>query len=195
MAPQAHILLVEATSNSFANLLIAEDYATAHAQVVSNSWGGAELSSESSSYGHFNKPVAITFSAGDSGTPAQYPSASPYVLSIGGTSLTINGTTRGGGCSSTGCTYGGEQVWSGGGGGASADETETGYPGRYCGTTPNVNNCGGKRGTPDVAWDADTGARVAVYDSTQYQGQKGRFQICGGEGRGPTRGMGLAAGG
>jgi len=179
MAPQAHILLVEATSNSFANLLTAEDYATAHAQVVSNSWGGSELSSESSSDSHFNKPVAITVSAGDSGTPAQYPSASPYVLSIGGTSLTINGTTRGGGCSSTGCTYGGEKVWSGGGGGASAYETEPGHQGGYCGTTPNVNNCGGKRGTPDVAWDADPSTGVAVYDSTRYQGQKGWFQIGG----------------
>ena len=81
IAPQAHILLVEANSNSFANLLAAEDYATAHAQVVSNSWGGSEFSSEtSSSYdGHFNKSVAITVSAGDSGTPADYPSASPYV--------------------------------------------------------------------------------------------------------------------
>src|SRR5260370_4262782 len=195
MAPQAHILLVEATSNSFADLLTAEDYATAHAQVVSNSWGGAELSSEASSDGHFNKPVAITFSAGDSGTPAQYPSASPYVLSIRGTPLTINGTTSGGGCSSTGCTYGGEKVWSGGGGGASAYETEPGYQGGYCGTTPNVNKCGCKRGTPDGGWDADPSTGVAVYDSTQYQGQKGRFQICGGEGRGPTRGMGLAAGG
>jgi len=75
IAPQAHILLVEANSNSFANLLAAEDYATAHAQAVSNSWGGSEFSSEtSSSYdGHFNKPVAITVSAGDSGTPADYP--------------------------------------------------------------------------------------------------------------------------
>ncbi len=181
IAPQAHILLVEANSNSFANLLAAEDYATVHAQVVSNSWGGSEFSSEtSSSYdGHFNKPVAITVSAGDSGTPADYPSASPYVLSIGGTSLTINGTTKSGGCVSTGCTYGSEKVWSGGGGGASAYETEPGYQVGYCGTTTNVNNCGGKRGTPDVAWDADPNTGVAVYDSTRYQGQKGWFQIGG----------------
>src|SRR5258708_29098404 len=94
-------------------------------------------------------------------------------------SLTINGTTSGGGCSSTGCTYGGEQVWSGGGGGASAYETEPGYQGGYCETTTNVNNCAGKRGTPDVAWDVDPKTGVAVYDSTRYQGQKGWFQIGG----------------
>ncbi len=179
IAPQAHILLVEANSNSFANLLAAEDYATAQAQVVSNSWGGSEFSSETSYDGHFNKSVAITVSAGDSGTPADYPSASPYVLSIGGTSLTINGTTKTGGCISTGCTYGGETVWSSGGGGASAYESEPGYQVGYCGTTTNVNNCGSKRGTPDVAWDADPSTGVAVYDSTRYQGQKGWFQVGG----------------
>ena len=171
IAPLAHILLVEA--NSFADLLAAEDYATAHAQVVSNSWGGSEFSSETSYDGHFNKSVAITVS------PAEYPSASPYILSIGGTSLTINGTTKSGGCVSTGCTYGGEKVWSGGGGGASTYEKEPGYQVGYCGTNTNVNNCGGTRGTPDVAWDADPSTGVAVYDSTRYQGQKGWFQIGG----------------
>src|SRR5512133_2221735 len=40
MAPGAHILLVEASSNGFTNLLAAEDYARAHANYVSNSWGG-----------------------------------------------------------------------------------------------------------------------------------------------------------
>jgi subtilase family serine protease len=186
IAPGAKILLVEAKSNSFANLLAAEDYATSHATVVSNSWGGSEFSGETgSSYdGHFNKNVAITVSAGDSGTPADYPSASPYVLSIGGTSLTINNTTGGknsapGGCNPSPCTYGGETVWSSGGGGASAYEPEPGYQNGYCGTTANVNNCGGMRGTPDVAWDADPNTGVAVYDSTAYQGQKGWWVIGG----------------
>jgi subtilase family serine protease len=179
IAPQAHILLVEANSNSFTNLLAAEDYATAHAQVVSNSWGSSEFSGETSYDSHFNKPVAITVSAGDSGTPAEYPSSSPYVLSIGGTTLQINGTTGGGGCVSSGCTYGGETVWSSGGGGASAYEAEPGYQAGYCGTTVNVNNCGGMRGTPDVAWDADPNTGVAVYDSTKYQGQAGWFVIGG----------------
>jgi subtilase family serine protease len=43
IAPGAHILLVEANSNSFANLLAAEDYAKTHAQYVSNSWGASEF--------------------------------------------------------------------------------------------------------------------------------------------------------
>lgn len=179
IAPQAHILLVEASSSSFTNLLAAEDYATAHANVASNSWGGSESSSDTSYDSHFNKAVAITVSAGDSGTPAEYPSSSPYVLSIGGTTLNINGTTSGGGCVSTGCTYGSESVWSSGGGGASAYETEPGYQNGYCGTVTNVNNCGGYRGTPDVAWVADPNTGVAVYDSTADQGQKGWFVVGG----------------
>src|SRR6266568_6172632 len=38
IAPGAKILLVEASTNSFANLLTAEDYAKGHSQYVSNSW-------------------------------------------------------------------------------------------------------------------------------------------------------------
>ena len=41
IAPGAKILLVEASSNSFTNLLAAEDYAKTHAGYVSNSWGGS----------------------------------------------------------------------------------------------------------------------------------------------------------
>ncbi|MGZ4410487.1 MAG: peptidase S8, partial [Gaiellaceae bacterium] len=54
IAPGATILLVEASSNSFANLLAAEDYAKTHAaQYVSNSWGGSESSGETSYDSHF----------------------------------------------------------------------------------------------------------------------------------------------
>ena len=78
IAPGAHILLVEASSNSDANLYAAEDYARTHAGYVSNSWGGAEYSSESASDPHFSQPgVSIFASSGDKGLPAQYPSAFP----------------------------------------------------------------------------------------------------------------------
>src|SRR5947209_5485979 len=53
IAPGAKILLVEASSNSFTNLLTAEDYAKAHARYVSNSWSGGEFSGESSYDSHF----------------------------------------------------------------------------------------------------------------------------------------------
>ena len=46
MAPGAKILLVEANSANDSDLLAAVDYAAAHANVVSMSWGGGEFSGE-----------------------------------------------------------------------------------------------------------------------------------------------------
>src|SRR5262245_17739569 len=106
IAPGAKILLVEASSNSFANLLAAEDYAKANAQYVSNSWGGSESSGEASNDSHFvQNGVSFFVSSGDAGLPAEYPSASPNVISVGGTTLHFNGGT----VTETG--------WSSGGGG------------------------------------------------------------------------------
>ena len=169
IAPGAKILLVEATSNSFANLLAAEDYATANADYVSNSWGGSEFSGETGpAYdGHFNRPgVSIFVSSGDSGTPASYPSASRYVISVGGTTLNNIGTTS---FSETG--------WSGSGGGCSAYETATSAQSSF--SSGGSVNCGTKRGTPDISLDADPSSGVSVYDSTRYNGQRGWWTVGG----------------
>lgn len=162
IAPGANILLVEASSASFSNLLAAEDYAAGKAQYVSNSWGASEFSGESGYDGHFKATgVSYFVSAGDNGTPAEYPSASPNVLSVGGTSLATNP----------------ESVWSGGGGGCSASETATTAQSSF----PEYAQvqCAGKRATPDLSLDADPASGVAVYDSTSYQGQKGWFTVGG----------------
>jgi len=165
IAPGANILLVEASSNSFANLLTAEDYAKAHAQYVSNSWGGSEFSSESAYDNHFVQPgVSFFVSAGDAGLPAEYPSASPNVISVGGTTLNFADANKTALLSETG--------WSGGGGGCSAYETPTTVQG-------NQANCAGKRATPDVALDADPNSGVSVYDTTTYQGQAGWWKVGG----------------
>src|SRR5207244_12237263 len=75
IAPGAHILLVEATSNYFTNLLAAEDYAKTNAQYVSNSWDGSEFSGENAYDAHFSQSgVSFFVSSGDSGLPAEYPS-------------------------------------------------------------------------------------------------------------------------
>src|SRR3989338_7402566 len=75
-----NILLVEADSNSYTNLLAAVDRARLMgATVISNSWGSSEFSGETAYDNHFNYPgLAITFSAGDSGYGSAYPAASPY---------------------------------------------------------------------------------------------------------------------
>ena len=168
IAPGAKILLVEANTASFTDLLTAEDYAKSHAQYVSNSWGASEFSGETTYDSHFAQSgVAFFVSAGDSGLPAQYPSASPNVISVGGTTLNFN--TDGSLKSETG--------WIGGGGGCSVYETATAAQAAYP-TYPQVN-CAGKRATPDVSLDADPSSGAAVYDSSRYNGQVGWYQVGG----------------
>lgn len=167
IAPGAKILLVEASTNSFANLLAAEAYAAAHANYVSNSWGGSEFSGETGYDSYFYKSgVSFFVSAGDAGLPAEYPSASPYVISVGGTTLNFNGSTL---VSETG--------WSSGGGGCSVYETATPAQAAFSGYSQV--SCGGKRATPDVSLDADPNSGAAVYDSSKYNGQKGWYQVGG----------------
>ena len=168
VAPGAKILLVEATSNSFTNLMAAEDYASAHAQYVSNSWGGSEFSGESAYDTHFaHTGVSYFVSSGDNGAPADYPSASPNVISVGGTTLHFD--SSGALTDDTG--------WSSSGGGCSAYETANPAQSTF-GQYPQVN-CNGKRVTPDVSLDADPASGVSVYDSTRYNGQAGWFTVGG----------------
>ena len=168
IAPGAKILLVEASSSSFANLLTAENYAKTHAQYVSNSWGGSEFSGEHSYDSYFvQSGVSFFVSAGDAGLPAEYPSASPNVISVGGTTLNFD----------TGGNFTSETGWSDGGGGCSAYETATSAQSGF--SQYGQVSCGGKRATPDVSLDADPNSGVSVYDSTKYSGQSGWWQVGG----------------
>jgi subtilase family serine protease len=148
IAPQAHILLVEAASSSFADLLAADDYAVAHgATVISNSWGGGEFSGETPYDSRFSHAHGVTFvfSAGDSGNQS-YPAEYPYVLSVGGTTLSHDSSYN----------WSAETVWSGGGGGVSGYEAKPFY---------QRGLAYPKRANPDVAYDANPGTGFAVYDS------------------------------
>jgi subtilase family serine protease len=164
IAPGAKILLVEARTSSLSNLFAAEDYAKTHAQYVSNSWGASEFLSEHSYDGHFSQSgVSIFASSGDGGAQL-WPSTSPNVISVGGTTLTFN---------SDGTLYS-ETGWSGSGGGCSA------YEAANAAQKTGSINCNGKRGTPDVSLDADPYSGVSVYDSTPYSdGSSGWFQVGG----------------
>ncbi|MBR8039639.1 S53 family peptidase [Burkholderia cenocepacia] len=165
IAPKAKIVLVEAASASFSDLLAAVDVAVKRgASVVSMSFGGNEFSSETGFDGHFNVPgVTFVASSGDSGTGTEYPAASRYVVSVGGTTLS----------SDTAGNYIGEAAWSGSGGGVSNVEAEP------AGQTAWPSPVAGKRGVPDVSYDANPSSGFAVYDSVTYQGQAGWFQVGG----------------
>ena len=168
IAPGAKILLVEAKTNSFTNLLAAEDYAKAHAQYVSNSWGAPEFSGEAAYDSHFAQPgVSFFVSSGDAGLPAEYPSSSPNVISVGGTTLHFDGSGN----------FTSETGWSSGGGGCSLYEAATSAQSSFSGY--GQASCNGARATPDVSLDADPASGVSVYDTTRYQGQSGWYRVGG----------------
>src|SRR5439155_1558065 len=105
------------------------------------------------------------------------PSASPYVSSVGGTTLSLE---------SSGNRTSAETAWSSGGGGASGNEAEPGYQVSY-GIVSN-----GRPGTPDVSYDANPTTGFAVYDSTSYFGQSG-WLVFGGTSAGALQWAALVA--
>ena len=153
VAPMANILLVETSSASYSSLLTGVQTAatTAGVSVVSMSWGGSELSNESSYNSYFETPgVSFTASSGDSASAVMFPATSPYVTAVGGTSLSLN--SSGG--------YGAESAWSSGGGGLSTQLTEPPY---QSGIVSSSVDSTGNRAVPDVAYVADPNTGVAIY--------------------------------
>jgi subtilase family serine protease len=148
ICPNCHILLVEASSNSFANLAAAVDEAaTLGATQISNSYGGSEYSSEVTDQSHYNHAgIDITVSSGDSGYGAEFPAASRYVTAVGGTTLTRASNARGWS----------ESAWSGGGSGCSAFVSKPSWQ-----TDAGCSN----RTIADVSADADPNTGVSVYDT------------------------------
>ena len=164
IAPGAKILVVEAAGANLRDLFAAVDYAKTKAQYVSMSWGALEFTGESTLDTHFvQSGVSFFAAAGDDGLPANYPSSSPNVISVGGTSISW--------------TKYAETGWSGGGGGCSTSEPAPAPQSRFA-SYASVR-CGGKRATPDVSADADPASGVPVYDSTVFQNASGWF-VAGG---------------
>lgn len=161
ICPNCHILLVEAGSASNSALYTAEDTAAASgAKYVSNSWGGAESSSQTSDDAHFKHPgVAITASSGDNGAGASYPATSQYVTAVGGTSLSAASNARGWA----------ETAWSGAGSGCSAYDPKPSFQ-------ASVATSCARRAEADVSAVADPNTGVAVY---QTYGGTG-WQVYGG---------------
>jgi subtilase family serine protease len=162
ICPKCHILLVEATSASYANLGKAVNEAAAlHANAISNSYGGGDVSDSSAPY--YNHPgIAVTASSGDSGYGVAFPASSHYVTAVGGTTLSKASNSRGWS----------ETVWSGAGSGCSTLNTA------LTGAASFNTGCS-KRAEADVSAVANPSTGVAVYDSTPYGGRSG-WQVYGG---------------
>jgi hypothetical protein len=170
IAPGAGLLVVEAKSASLGDLVAAVDVArnTPGVASVSMSWGFGETASQTAFDAHFQTPPGhqgITFVAasgdyGSTGGP-MYPSTSPRVLAVGGTTLSIDPSGD----------YLGEVPWSGSGGGHSPYEPEPTYQASVQTT--------GRRSTPDVAFVGDPNTGVEVYETPPRDGW-GSWQTVGG---------------
>jgi autotransporter-associated beta strand protein len=171
----ANIILFEA-NDATGNLDTAVQTAanTPGVVVVSMSWGGGESSGESNQDSYFTTPAGhiggsatlggaglaggVTFlaAAGDgSAAQSSYPAASPNVVAVGGTALTVDG-------SNPNYTYGGESGWDSGGG-ISPYESQPAYQNGVVGTFSTT-----QRTCPDVSADADPSTGVPIYDSYNY---------------------------
>ncbi|HEV3304153.1 MAG TPA: putative Ig domain-containing protein [Planctomycetaceae bacterium] len=170
IAPQANIILFEASSSSTLDLYTGAQTAaaTAGVSVVSMSWGGAEFSYESLYDSDFATPsghAGVTFlaSTGDSGAPAEYPAFSSNVVAVGGTTININSDG----------SYGSESAWTGGGGGISQYESQPAYQtGKVNGTSST------HRTAPDVSIDAGTGVPILDSYNSGWQTVAGTSLAC-----------------
>lgn len=150
-APLARIVLIEANSPTYDNLLGGVKLANNLGPgIVSMSFGGSESSTTSSADSTFSA-AGMTYLAatGDTGVGVKWPSASSKVLAVGGTTLTYSGS----GARS-------EVVWSGTGGGVSAFLPTPAYQST---SVPGMGTAA-RRTVADVAFNADpsSGQYVAL---------------------------------
>jgi kumamolisin len=162
MAPKATIILVEAQSTLFTDLLAAEDCASKKVAAlgggeISNSWGGSEFSTETSNDSHFKTANIVYFASTGDAAGTQWPSVSTSVVAVGGTT-----TSR---VNKSGTTFGnfiGEAAWDNGGGGTSLYEPRPAYQKSLPAAT--------HRQVPDVSSDANPNTGVWVYDNNPATG-------------------------
>jgi hypothetical protein len=197
MAPDANIDLVEASTSSFTDLMQAANTAATKlgASVVSMSFGFDFDAVGESSYEQMlestyvqtalksNPDVTFLASAGDHGAAKSqygiiagplYPSVSPNIVAVGGTTLNVTGTTWEG---ETGWSYDDPlPSWAGGGGYSAFNDPNPGPSGTptfpapadqvAAQTASGVNF--GDRTTPDVSSDANGLTGVSVYTNGEW---------------------------
>ena len=156
--PKCDILLVQATTAYSDDLAQSVNTAASlGAKEISNSYGGPESSAEQVLDPYYNHPgIAITVASGDSGydAGASFPATSPYVTSVGGTTLTADSSTP------RGWT---ETAWNGPtgatGSGCSAYEPQPSFQ-------KGLNtDCPADRADNDISADGDSATGLGIYDS------------------------------
>jgi kumamolisin len=168
MAPEATLYLVEAQSNYNTDLLCAVTVASnlVHAAgggEVSMSWGEGEFLGETTIDPVFTTRNVVYFASTGDSPGTSWPSVSPNIVAVGGTSLDTNPITG---------NFISETVWQDAGGGPSAYESRPTYQNgiHYI--------VGSQRGVPDVAADANPYTGVWVLDTLVFG--PGTWYIVGG---------------
>lgn len=170
MAPGAMLYLVEANSDSYADLFTAVQVASNLVVCgkttscgkdakgkgeVSMSWGGSEWSGETAGDSYFTTPGVVYFAAAGDYPGPSYPCVSPNVVCAGGTSNSRNQVTG---------NLNAQITWQDAGGGVSSYETTPSYQSslRY--------QLGGQRGVPDLSADSNPYTGVWVLDTYPIPG-------------------------
>jgi kumamolisin len=172
MAPHAMLYLVEANSNSFSDLVSAVLVAANLVRCgktttcpsnasgkgeVSMSWGSGEFDTETNYDWVFTAPNVVYLSATGDVTGPSYPSVSPNVIAVGGTSTARSLNTG---------NLIQEIAWSDGGGGLSFYEPVPPYQSSLPSWLTQ-----GARATPDISADANPSNGYWVYVSYPIAGQ------------------------
>jgi subtilase family serine protease len=157
VCPKCHILLVEATTASFANLGTAVNRAaTMGATEISNSYGGPEGGGNAADYSHPGIPITVSSGDGTYAAGPQSPANFATVTAVGGTTLTP----------AAGHKWT-EKAWSGAGSGCSTLVAKPAWQ--------HDSGCA-MRMIADVSAVADPNTGVSVYDSFHSSG----FLVVGG---------------
>jgi hypothetical protein len=188
IAPAAKIIVVEADTNANVDLYRGIGRATKALQpnggVVAMSFGSAESSLDATQVAYFQNHqtdnVSFVASAGNTGGVVNAPGVDPGVLSVGGTTLTVDADGN----------RLDETAWMDGGGG-----TSTVFPRPYYQNNLIVDavDIGDFRVVPDVAYVGDPTTGVAVYNTTPNASGNTGWDSFGGTSVGAPQWAGLVA--
>jgi len=152
VCPNCQIIIAEAASDSLADLGGAVTAAVnANASIINASFGALETSADtrfSSIYGN-SRHIKVVAAAGDWGFGVYYPASDSNVVAVGGTSVSVSGSTVS------------ETAWSGTGSGCSANFGNPGWE-----HPPQISGECQTRNVADISADADPLSGVAIYDSS-----------------------------
>lgn len=153
LAPDAKLEVYCAASTKYPDLFQAVAAASSDgADIISMSFGSEEFTTQQSYEEIFKSSDSVFVCAsGDTGGQVFFPSSSPYVVSVGGTNLSI---------SASGARLGQEIAWENSGGGPSMYNQIPAYQ-KIFGDLPSLS--GNMRATPDVSFFSAPRPGYAVY--------------------------------